>query len=187
MGWRARGRQPLDLHECPGPHGHRLACTLLPDDPGWSRTIVASMSNWCRAVGPRDRGGGRTREQRGETRARTDCLSSLVFRLSSLQTPVTIRATGLMKASRAPALPAVTKGRVELPSPYGHDVLSVACLPVAPLGHVCLLVLRPQAGEKVRELSAISSQRLAFSDSPEGRVSSTSMGSRLARRLTTEN
>ena len=30
----------------------------------------------------------------------------------------------------------VTKGRFELPSPYGHDVLSVARLPVAPLGHV---------------------------------------------------
>ena len=29
----------------------------------------------------------------------------------------------------------VTKGRFELPSPYGHDVLSVARLPVAPLGH----------------------------------------------------
>ena len=36
-----------------------------------------------------------------------------------LQTPVTIRDAGLMKASRAPALPAVTKGRVELPSPRG--------------------------------------------------------------------
>ena len=30
----------------------------------------------------------------------------------------------------------VTKGRLELPSPCGHDVLSVACLPVAPLGRV---------------------------------------------------
>ena len=30
----------------------------------------------------------------------------------------------------------VTKGRVELPSPDGHDVLSVACLPVAPLGQL---------------------------------------------------
>ena len=30
----------------------------------------------------------------------------------------------------------VTKGRLELPSPCGHDVLSVARLPIAPLGHV---------------------------------------------------
>ena len=33
------------------------------NDPGWSRTIVASMSDWCRAVGPRDqcdRSGSRT-------------------------------------------------------------------------------------------------------------------------------
>jgi hypothetical protein len=37
-------------------------------------------------------------------------------------------------ASRACIELRVTKGRVELPSPYGHDVLSVACLPVAPLG-----------------------------------------------------
>lgn len=36
-----------------------------------------------------------------------------------LQAPVTIRVAGLMKAGRAPALPAVTKGRVELPSPRG--------------------------------------------------------------------
>ena len=37
-------------------------------------------------------------------------------------------------ASRACIALRVTKGRVELPSPDGHDVLSVACLPVAPLG-----------------------------------------------------
>ncbi len=43
--------------------------------------------------------------------------------------------TGLMRASWAPAAPAirVTKGRVELPRPAGHDVLSVACLPIPPL------------------------------------------------------
>jgi hypothetical protein len=34
------------------------------------------------------------------------------------------------------SLDRVTKGRVELPSPCGHDVLSVACLPVSPLGRV---------------------------------------------------
>lgn len=36
---------------------------------------------------------------------------------SQLQAPVTIRVPHLMKVSRAPAPPAVTKGRVELPSP----------------------------------------------------------------------
>src|SRR5260221_1306670 len=39
-------------------------------------------------------------------------------------------------ASRACIASRVTKGRVELPSPHGHDVLSVACLPVAPLGQL---------------------------------------------------
>ena len=39
-------------------------------------------------------------------------------------------------ASRACIAFRVTKGRVELPSPCGHDVLSVACLPVAPLGQL---------------------------------------------------
>ena len=39
-------------------------------------------------------------------------------------------------ASRACIASRVTKGRVELPSPSGHDVLSVACLPVAPLGQL---------------------------------------------------
>ena len=37
-------------------------------------------------------------------------------------------------ASRACIELRLTKRRVELPSPIGHDVLSVACLPVAPLG-----------------------------------------------------
>ena len=68
-----------------------------------------------------------------------------------LQAPVTIRVPHLMKVSRAPAPPAVTKGRVELPSPCGHDVLSVACLPVAPLGHVRLETVDRRLKEEVRD------------------------------------
>ena len=45
-------------------------------------------------------------------------------------------------ASRACIKKQMTKGRVELPSPSGHDVLSVACLPVAPLGHVFHLAFK---------------------------------------------
>lgn len=39
-------------------------------DPGWSRTIVTSMSGWCLAVGRRDRISGRSR-------SRTDKITSL--------------------------------------------------------------------------------------------------------------
>ena len=56
-----------------------------------------------------------------------------------LQAPVSSRAhrpyesqLGTCRACNV----SVTKGRFELPSPYGHDVLSVACLPVPPHGHV---------------------------------------------------
>ena len=43
-----------------------------------------------------------------------------------------------MKASWAPAAPAIVsdQGESRTPMPYGHDVLSVACLPVPPLGHL---------------------------------------------------
>ena len=40
----------------------------------------------------------------------------------------------------------VTKGRVELPCPCGHDVLSVACLPVPPLGRQLLHFQVTRAG-----------------------------------------
>jgi hypothetical protein len=48
----------------------------------------------------------------------------------------------------------VTKGRVELPRLLRLDVLSVACLPVPPLGHVCRFALckaRPPTDEPIPE------------------------------------
>src|SRR5665213_1166400 len=59
---------------------------------------------------------------------------------SKLQAPESNRSDrpyeSQLGASRACNEFQMTKGRVELPSPSGHDVLSVACLPVAPLGRV---------------------------------------------------
>jgi hypothetical protein len=73
--------------------------------------------------------------------------------------------TCLMGAGWAPAVPPiqVAKGRVELPRPHGHDVLSVACLPVPPLGHVSDADgNRTRVGEHERLAATPASHRARF-------------------------
>lgn len=117
-------------------------------DPGWTRTIVAwvwarSRGRWTTGSYLSGQGGSRTHRI---TRLSTWSLCLFAYLameaagprpkpedgpLVELQAPVSIRASRPYESrpGTCPACKKVTKGRVELPCPVGHDVLSVACLP----------------------------------------------------------
>jgi hypothetical protein len=82
---------------------------------------------------------GGTREARStkpekNSSAPASSVRSLVLRASFVIRASDFLIGGPALASRAGPTQRVTKGRIELPSPFGHDGLSVACLPVSPLG-----------------------------------------------------
>ena len=133
-------------------------------DPGWSRTITFLVVT--QASSPldhgimliSDRGGSRThRHEALDLAAMPICVPGHKWRVRGSHPAVQAYEARLSTGPPAVAGPgiepghrpygsqlgtcracnlSVTKGRVELPSPSGHDVLSVACLPVPPLGHV---------------------------------------------------
>ncbi len=137
---------------------HRVA------HPGWSRTsdllVVTQASSPLDHGISSDRGGRRTHKPRGSRPRRFANLRTRSWRVRGLRpafqayeartstgSPASCRPryrtgqTGLMKASQAPAKTAMqlssSQRESRTPTPaVGHDVLSVACLPIPPVGYL---------------------------------------------------